>query len=434
MSGDPLPSPPRDGSRGSEGSLLSPVFIVVIATSFLYFVSIGSLMPTLPRYIEDELGGGGVQVGIGVGAFAVSAALLRPWVGSLGDRRGRRILAVGGSLVVGVSILLYGAADSLWLLVVARLLTGVGEAAVFVGVATAAQDQAPDHRRGEAASYFSVALYGGLAVGPLLGEFLVGHGFGIVWAVSGGCALLAAVVGLWIPKGRTVEHTEGRSFLQRDALWPGVILLLGLIPFTAFAAFIPLFAEDTGFGNVGGVLAVYAGLVLLVRIFGARLPDRLGWQAGSGLALCGVTLGIWVVAALGTPASVWLAAVGLGAGMSLLYPSLFTAVMAAAPPDERSHAVGTFSVFFDLSQGLGATFVGVVVSVAGGNERAGFAAAGAMAFAGLVVQWLLRDRIGHTRREVPAPVDGRPPIAAAADDVPAPGCGPGCGDTEHLAG
>ena len=396
MIGD-VPPPPLDDD---ERSLLSPKFAVVMIASFAYFTAMGALLPTLPRFVEDELGGGGVQVGIGVGSFAVSAALLRPWVGSVGDRRGRRILAVGGSAVVAVSIFSYAAVTSLWMLVLARLLTGAGEAAVFVGVATAAQDLAPDHRRGEAASYFSVALYGGLAVGPPIGESLVGHGFDVLWAVTGSCAAVAAVASLWIPKGRTVAVVAGRKFLQRDALGPGVILLLGLIPFTAFAAFVPLYAEDIGVGSVGGVFGLYAGLVLVVRIVGARLPDRLGWQTGSTLALWGVIVGIWLIAAGGSVASLWLAAVALGAGMSLQYPSLFTAVMASAPEDERSHAVGTFSVFFDLSQGFGATIVGAVVSLSSGNERAGFAVAGALAFCGLVAQWLLRGRIGAGR---PAP-------------------------------
>jgi MFS family permease len=182
-----------------------------------------------------------------------------------------------------------------------------------------------------------------------------------------------------------------------------VILFLGLIPFTAFSSFLPLYAEDLGQASVGAVFGLYAGLVLVVRIVGARLPDRLGWRRGSTIALCGVTVGIWLVAVWGSMASVWLAAVALAVGMSLMYPSLFTAVMAAAPESERTHAVGTFSVVCDISTGLGATMVGLVVSLSG--ERGGFAAAGALAATGLVVQWALRDRIGR-RHLQPVPADG----------------------------
>jgi MFS family permease len=393
------PSLSPEGEGKGEASLLTPRFLVVMLASFAYFAAMGALLPTVPRYVEEELNGGGLQVGIGVGSFAVSAALLRPWVGSVGDTKGRRVLAAGGSAVVAGSIALYGLATSLPLLIVARLLTGAGEAAAFVGFATAAQDLAPDHRRGEAASYFSVALYGGLAAGPLIGESLVDHGFGVVWAATAGFAAVGAACSLGIRRGRTVARPPERSFLQPDAVWPGVILLLGLIPFTAFSSFVPVYADDVGLDDVGPVFLLYAGLVLVVRIVGARLPDRLGWRKGSTLALCAVTFGIWCMAAWGSAAAIYTAAVWIGVGMSLLYPALFTAVMAAAPEDERSHAVGTFSVFFDLSQGFGATLVGAVVSLS--SERGGFAAAGALAGAGLGMQWLLRTRIGARR---PAPL------------------------------
>lgn len=387
---------PRQPLDGGDRGLLTPQFAVVMLASFAYFLALGALIPAVPRYVEDELGGGGLAVGVGVGSMAVTAALLRPWVGRMGDLHGRRVLAVAGASVVGVSILGYGLAGSLWALVAARLVTGAGEAAMFVGVATAAQDLAPDDRRGEAASYFSVALYGGLAVGPPVGEALVDRGFTTLWLVLAASAGVAALTSLWIPRGRTVAVASRRAFLQPDAVWPGLILFLGLVPFTAFSSFVPLYAEDLGHDGVGGVFALYAGLVLVVRIVGARLPDRLGWRRGSTVALCGVTAGVWLVAASGSMGSVWLAAVGLGIGMSLLYPSLFTAVMAAAPEGERTHAVGTFSVFFDISTGLGATLVGLVVALSG--ERGGFAVAGALAAGGLVVQWALRDRIGRRHR------------------------------------
>jgi MFS family permease len=394
---DVPPQPPDERDK----SLLTPQFGVVIVASLAYFVAMGALIPTVPRFVERELGGDGLAVGIGVGSLAVTAALLRPWVGRMGDLHGRRILAVGGAAVVAVSILAYAAATELWMLVLARLLTGAGEAAMFVGVATAAQDLAPDNRRGEAASYFSVSLYGGLAIGPPIGEALVPHGFTAVWVAMAASSAFAAIVSLWIPRGRTVDVAPRRRFLQGDAVWPGVILFLGLIPFIAFSSFVPLYAEDLGQDSVGAVLGLYAGLVLVVRIVGARLPDRLGWRRGSTISLLGVTLGVWLVAGWGSMASIWLGAVALGIGMSLLYPALFTAVMAAAPESERTHAVGTFSVFFDLSTGLGATIVGLVVSLSG--ERGGFAAAGALAVVGLAAQWALRDRIGHRHlRPVPA--------------------------------
>ena len=146
----PLGVEPTTGAASDE-RLVSARFLIVTAATFCYFIALGSLLPVLPRYIEDELGGDGAAVGIGLGAFAVSAALVRPWVGRQGDRRGRRVLIVGGAALVAVSVAAYSLATSLAVLVVLRLVTGLGEAAVFVGAATAVQDMAPDDRRGEAA-------------------------------------------------------------------------------------------------------------------------------------------------------------------------------------------------------------------------------------------------------------------------------------------
>src|SRR5205814_5392347 len=135
-------------------------------------------------------------VGIGVGAFAVGAVLLRPFAGRLGDRAGRRWLVIGGAAVVSISILGYGLIDSLAWLVFARLITGIGEAAFFVGAATMITDLAPVERRGEAVSYWSIAVYGGLAFGPALGELVLGDDrYVATWLVASALALLAAVVG-----------------------------------------------------------------------------------------------------------------------------------------------------------------------------------------------------------------------------------------------
>jgi MFS family permease len=377
-----------------EPTLLSRPLAVIMASAFVYFLSVGAMMPIVPRFVKEELDGGGLQVGIAVGAFAVSAAALRPWIGRMGDVHGRRILVVGGALLFGVSVMAYGVAFALPVLVLARLVTGAGEAAFFTGVATASQDLAPDHRRGETASYFSVALYAGLAMGPPLSEWLLrSTSFSTVFLVFGGCALVAALLGQRIAIGATDPDPPDRSLIHRAALWPGVVLALGLVPVVAYGAFLPLYGDEIGFDYVGPVLALYGGLILLVRIFGARLPDRVGWRRTSVLALAGVASGVGLVGVWGSPPAIWAGTVALAFGMSMLYPALLTAVMSGLPDNERGHAIGSFSLFFDLASGLGVTLVGFVVSL--GGERSGFVAAAVCAAAGFVPLIRMRTVIGQ---------------------------------------
>ena len=164
--------------------------------------------------------------------------------------------------------------------------------------------------------------------------------------------------------------------------------MLGLIPFTGFAAFLAVYGPDIGLDDTAPVFFAYAGMVLVIRIFGAKLPDRLGWRLASTIALTAVASGALVLALWASVAAVWVAAGCLAIGMSLLYPALFSAALEDVPDHERSQAVGTFSLFFDLSQGVGAPLLGVVVALSG--ERAAFAVSALIAGAGFWAQHRLR--------------------------------------------
>ena len=372
---DPVAAPTR---------LISAPFVLVTASAFAYFSAIGVLVPVLPLYVEGPLGGSDVAVGLTVGAFSFSAALLRPWIGRIGDQRGRRVLVVGGALVVGASVAAYSLATTIPVLIGFRLLTGVGEAALFVGAATAIQDLAPDNRRGEAASYFSVAIYGGLALGPALGEWVLGADrYTSVWVVAALSCAVGAVLAWWTPVGDVDGASRRGRLLHPAALLPGTVLGLSLVGFAGFSTFVPLYVSDIGLDGSSQVFALYAGSVLAMRVLGARIPDAVGPIWTATIALWALAVGLVVMAAWRAPVGLYAGTVVFALGMSLLFPALNVVVVDGAPASERSSAVATFSIFFDLSQGIGALVLGGVVAL--GGEPAAFVTGAVLCLVGLVV-------------------------------------------------
>jgi MFS family permease len=374
--------------------LLTRRFVLVVGAGFAYFMGLGTVLPVVPQYVRHELGGGDVAVGVAVGVLFAGAVLLRPFAGRLGDRFGRRLLILGGAAIVAVSIALYGAVESLPFLIFARLLTGVGEAAFFVGATSMIADLAPVSRRGEAISYWSVAVYGGLAFGPALGETILDASDPqTVFAAASLIAVVAVVLGAFIHDvDRPLAAVTGSRLVSRGAVVPGVILFSGLIAFAAFGAFVPLYVDDVGLGGADLVFLLYGGLVLAIRLLGARLPDQLGPRRAGSAALAFTALGMTVMALWGSAAGLLVGTAFFAIGASLLYPSLLLLALSNAPETERGAVVGTISSFFDASQAIGSLVVGGVAEVAG--YRGAFALGALFALAGLAP---LRSRTASRR-------------------------------------
>ena len=344
-------------------TLLTPRFVALVSGVTLYFLGLNMTLSVLPLFVEGELGGTDAQVGIAVSSFGLAAACIRPVIGPLGDRHGRQRLIVSGAIVAGLATIATATATSLGMVIAFRALAGLGEAAVFVGAASAAQDLATDERRGEAASYFSLAIYSSLFLGPPLGEW-ISETFGndTAWVLAGGLAMLAASTGIVAPGAPTEPppKPERRVLLHRAALRPGAVLFLGLLGYTGFLAFAALHAEEVGIANTGTVFTVFALVIIFLRIFAAKLPDQLGPIRTSRISLSCGAVGLAVLAVWTEPMGVYVGAAILAVAQSFLFPALFALVVDDAPDAERSHAISTLSMFFDLAFGLGGPVIGLV--------------------------------------------------------------------------
>jgi MFS family permease len=389
--------------------LVTPTFFLITAATFSYFMAVGALIPTLPRYVEGPLGGSSTAVGLAVGSFAISAVLLRPYIGSIGDQRGRRLLMLGGAGVVGLAVAGYAISSSLWLLVLLRVFTGAGEAAFYVGAASAINDLAPDERRGEALSYFSLALYSGLAIGPIVGETVLEEiSFDATWLTAAAFAFVACVLAVRVPDTRVPASDDEppplRRIIHPAGLKPGTILATSIWGLAGFSAFVPLYALDIGMSGSRAVFFTYAVIVLGIRSFGARIPDILGPRKAATIALTFSSTALALIGIWDQPAGLFTGAVIFGIGQALMFPALMTIAIRGSKTSERGAIVGTFTAFFDLAFGLGSVSLGTIAGWLG--YRGLFLTAAGVALIGLL---MLQGYAYRSRRAAPAVEEARSP-------------------------
>lgn len=365
-----------------------PYTLVAVAT-FLFFTSFGASLPILPRFVVDELGGGDAAVGLVFAVYAAAAVVVRPWIGRVGDRSGRRILVVGGAIVTAIALLAHLTADTVEVLVALRVLAGAGQAAVVVGLSTMSVDLAPLARQGEGASYVMVALQLGLGVGPVVGEVLLRlGGYPAVWAVSAigsaSCLVLAAFLPT-VPARRTLA---ARGLFHPAAVRPGIVLWLGTLGFVGFLAFVPLHAADIGVTRVGLLFLLCSGTIAIVRTLGAKLPDRLGAVRLGTVGLGVVTAAMLVLGLVPSVAGLVVATILLGFGAAIVAPSMVVASVRGVPEDERARVMSTFTMFLDLASAIGPLALGLAAASTGYGPA--FVVAGVAAGLGLVLlrTWL----------------------------------------------
>jgi MFS family permease len=363
-------SAPTEGPA-TDTRLFTPAFIALSLAELAYFTAAGLTIPVTPLFAHGPLGADAAGVGLVVGAFSVTALILRPYAGRMTDRWGRRRPLVLGALGCAIVLAAHAFVDSLAILIGLRLLLGVAEAFFFVAGFAAVADLAPPGRAGEALSYNSLSLYLGIALGPLLGHWLLnGGGFELAWAGGAALALVAALLALRLPETArpavAPEVKESTAILHRAAIAPSLVLFAAIAGMGGFFAFVAIYAtEDLGLDGTGGVLLLFGAVVVITRILFAKLPDRVPpFRLGAlSLALCAA--GLAIAGGVASVPGLLIGAALLAVGVAFTTPAVFAAIFASVPASERGAASGTASLFIDLGFGGGPMLLGIVAGSAG---------------------------------------------------------------------
>ena len=162
-------------SPHNQEILFTRDFILLCLGTFLFAGSMFLLFAVLPLFIVDELNGADSQVGLIMGAFAVSALLARPMTGRLVDQWSRKTILSIGALIYCLAPALYTQAESVPVMLGLRFFHGFGIAAYTTAAGVIVADIAPASRRGEGMGYYGMSLNLAMTIGPALGVMLIGR-------------------------------------------------------------------------------------------------------------------------------------------------------------------------------------------------------------------------------------------------------------------
>ncbi|HEX4845075.1 MAG TPA: MFS transporter [Geothrix sp.] len=382
-----------DAEESRRPGFLTAPFLLVCTFYFLVFAAGYQLFPVVPLHLRD-LGASLAESGRFQTAFMLGSGFGALFTGPLGDRLGpRRVLRVATLAVVGI-LVAYALLKARWVFYLLAPVHGLLWSALRTASIAKMGGILPLEHRAQGLSLFGLTGPGGVAVGPLVGLWLMPH-LGFTWMLvllAGVFAVLHLLIGA-LPR-EAPREIQGPIFQWPDrAVW-GPVAVMGLVGLS-FGPMPPYSAQEAkalGLAWPSAFLTCFAlgmmamrGLLALTGM--GRRPVAL-MPAMAALTALGYALLAFLPGGLARHLAAGLI---YGAGYGMVHTLMLTHLLETTPPQRRGSAAGAFFFAFDAATALGALGLGWVMEH--GGFRWGWAiGAGLMALAIPVARRVVRRR------------------------------------------
>ncbi len=388
-----------DSQQRDGPPLVTRDFVLIVVAHFLQALGYSSML-LLPLYLQ-HIGASRTEIGLAMGCAAIAGLLTRPLVGWGLDRWGRKPILFVGTVTVALGMALVGAVENMGpIIYVERVVFGLGVGALFTAYFTFAADLIPVARRTEGLALFGVSGLVPLLVNPLSQELGVAPA-DLRWFIPLlGLIVLSSLLAL-VPLPEPDHDPAARRPMQEALpalaarrLWPvwlATSAFSGLV--AIFMTFATVAAERQGVPQAPRLWLTYALGAIVVRLVGARVPDRLG-PANIVAPALGLYVAAMVVCARATTFDGFLAGALLaGIGHGYCFPVLSSQVVTRAPQTFRGSALAFFTALWGLSELATAPVFGAIADAHG--DDAMFLTAAVGGIVSLAVWVLLEHRLGE---------------------------------------
>ena len=203
----PSPEEYRERWRIRGSDLIDMNVLPVAIVAFLSAIGYALFTTYLPPYLVGR--GMSDAASLFFIVFALAMLGVRLFAGRIHDRRGENAVIPWALLAFALSLALVAVADSLWLIVLAAMLGGIGQGGAVPSLQAVGIGRTTSERIPIATSTHYLSLDAGIAVGPVaLGFMIQLAGYPGLYLV-GAAVLLGSILVYWLTHGRHAKHPTG---------------------------------------------------------------------------------------------------------------------------------------------------------------------------------------------------------------------------------
>ena len=369
--------------NGRRSVMKKPIFVIFI-TIFIDMLSFGIIIPILPIF-SKELGAANYQVGLIAMSFPIMNFLFAPFWGSLSDRYGRRPIILGSVFITTLAYLLFSQSVNLWILLLSRILSGIGSANLSVAQAYVSDVSRPEERA-KSMGIIGAAFGLGFIIGPTAGGYLkslssYGHVDWVGYGAAASCVINLVLAYFFLPESLK-ERKKDLTFnfkiisgIARELRKPVIreLLMINFIFITAFMMMqiaVTLFwREKIGLTEIQiGYMFAFIGVVTVIVQGGmiGKLVLRFGEHSlvAAGIYLCIVAFALipWVTRDTFIPFEL-IAFSLLALANGCITPSITSLLSKSCSPLDLGQVLGVNQSFGSLARAAGMAFSGLIYGI-----------------------------------------------------------------------
>ena len=331
------------------------------------------ILPVFAIFAENLEGATPLLIGLAVGIYGLTQALLQIPFGLLSDRIGRKPVILGGLLLFAIGSIIAAIAEDIWLIMIGRAIQGSG--AIAAAVMAMVADLTRDSKRTRAMATVGMTIGASFAISLMAGPGLYQNlGMSGIFWLTGAFAFIGILIVAFIVPSPTKQeiHRDAQTVPQTltRVLQDGQLLRLDFgifslhLVLTAVFLSVPLLLRDLGLPLNEHSLLYLAVLIVSVILMVPLIIQAEKYGRMKAVFLIGIGLVILALASMFFIAKSWImAAVLLGVffwGFNLLESLLPSLISKTAPVDAKGTAMGAYSTSQFMGGFLGGVLGGLV--------------------------------------------------------------------------